>query len=320
VFSVVELTSDLLPEANALAQTYYAEACKAVPALPAAVTVPDLGEVADAGMGVVAVDEGRVVGVLAAVLCFEGLFGPVVSALVPFGGLAVTGDQRTDVVVALYAAAARRWVDAGATSHAIIASPHNAAAIEGLYRCGFGRRTVDAIRAMESPTNPPLPPSLPTTTAGVNISEVDAGRTAAIAPLFLALSRHMRSAPNYVHLPAPDPATLTQRVAAGQSRCFVAFDGETPIGYLEAGTNIETFVDTAPNGRHLRALYLAPEARGHGVGAALLGFALSNLADDSIEYVTVDYEEFNPTARSFWTRHFTPYATGFARRIDERLA
>jgi hypothetical protein len=29
--------------------------------------------------------------------------------------------------------------------------------------------------------------------------------------------------------------------------------------------------------------------------------------------------EFNPAARGFWRKHFTPFTLGMTRRVDERL-
>ena len=51
----------------------------------------------------------------------------------------------------------------------------------------------------------------------------------------------------------------------------------------------------------------------------LLAFLLQTLKAEGYTRLGVDFESFNPTARGFWLRYFTPYTYSVARRIDERI-
>lgn len=71
-----------------------------------------------------------------------------------------------------------------------------------------------------------------------------------------------------------------------------------------------------------KALSLASyheEHRGKGVCQNLLNFVISTLNADGYTQLGVDFESFNPAARGFWLKYFTPYTHSVVRRIDERI-
>jgi GNAT superfamily N-acetyltransferase len=78
----------------------------------------------------------------------------------------------------------------------------------------------------------------------------------------------------------------------------------------------ETFISRESDMINLCGAYLLSEFRGKGVYDALLGYAASVLAREGYVRIGVDFESFNPTARGFWLKHFTPYTTSVVRRIN----
>ncbi len=313
MLSVDTLSPAHLDAANALAAAAYTEACEHLPALPRGATVPDLGHLAANGMGVAAFDAGRMVGVLAAVAPFAGLFGPTTGTFAPLGAFAVTGERRERTASALYEAAAARWIEVGALSHAVVAYAHDTAALEGLARSGFGRRTVDAIREAR-----PLEPT-PAPAGDVVLEELSPTRHGDALHLYRGMWAHLAATPTYLFPPDTSERALLDGIAGRGSRLFVARAGGALVGFLEVTHEGETFVDALPSVAHICGAYLMPEHRGDGVAAALLDHVLAVLAGEGRTHLGVDYEELNPTGRGFWLKHFTPFSLGVTRRIDERL-
>jgi GNAT superfamily N-acetyltransferase len=64
----------------------------------------------------------------------------------------------------------------------------------------------------------------------------------------------------------------------------------------------------------------APEARGSGVGRALLSVIVAWARSAGFERMAVDFETPNLLARRFWLRSFTPVCLSFERHLDDRLA
>lgn len=138
---IINFNDTHLSAAADLALQNYQEERAAVAALPAVDSVPDLAQFADAGFGAAAFERGKMVGFL----CFytpwnhafttyaRGSFSPVhAHGTVP--------DGRTEIYRRMYQMAARKLVEAGATSHSIGIYAHDTQARNAFYTYGFGLR------------------------------------------------------------------------------------------------------------------------------------------------------------------------------------
>ena len=92
----------------------------------------------------------------------------------------------------MYQAAAKKWVKAGAVSHAICLYEHDEEAKQQLFRYGFGMRCLDAIRPMEA-----IDCAI---SNGYEFFELPKEDYASVYPLHLALNEHYCSTPFFCEL------------------------------------------------------------------------------------------------------------------------
>jgi GNAT superfamily N-acetyltransferase len=134
--------------------------------------------------GAVAVRGGRVVGYLLGVPKPAGTWGP--NMWVESAGHAV---ENAEDVRDLYALAATRWVDEGATAHYALVPEHDDALIGAWFRLAFGHQHTHAVR--EIPTSAPQVPEAlvvrPATRQDIH----------ALAELDVELPRHQGLAPTF---------------------------------------------------------------------------------------------------------------------------
>ena len=101
-------------------------------------------------------------------------------------------------------------------------------------------------------------------------------------------------------------ATIAANLA--QRNLFGAFDGDALAGMIGVG------LDSAAKARHkasIRAMYVAPNQRGRGLGKQLLVHALGFAAAmDGVRQVTLDVTANNAAAMALYAAHgFTIYGT-----------
>lgn len=306
-------------ECQALAQRSYAAACARMRTLPERAVVPRLDGLAYTGLGVVALDGGRPVGLLAGVAPFEGLFGDVLGTFAPLGACVVDerlpDHERRVVLTRLYQAAAERWVVAGALSHAIVVYADDRPVVDALIRSGFGLRTIDAIRTTE-----PLDPAPAPLGRGLRATEIPVTDAQRVLPLCRGLTAHLRASPSLMAVKDLTADEFVRRLEERRSRLFGIEHGADLVGYLEVADRGETFVSGEAGVANIVGAFLAPELRGRGLADALLDVVIATLRAEGATHLGVDYEAFNPAASGFWPKHFTEYSFGLTRRMDERLA
>lgn len=301
-------------DATMLALTAFAHERESVPALAADGVPSVLGRaVADlvqGGTGVAALDGDRLMGYLAFIGPIEGFWGST-GCFAPLHGIAVSGTDRARLTSRLFQHAAEPMVVRGVDTFAISTYRHDGELHEGLALNGFGIRNADAIRMVDPPLDiPPVP--------GIEYRELSWQEAGPLLPLLNGLVRHLRRSPTFLSVDEFTEAGFAERREDRKSRCFVAFDGDEPVGYLEVTDDGENVLTTAPDMRNICGAYLAEEYRGHGIYDGLLAFALATLRREGIRRVGVDFETMNPTALHFWDKHFDRYTASFARRLDAR--
>ena len=95
---------------------------------------------------------------------------------------------------------------------------------------------------------------------------------------------------------------------------------EQPLGYLGITPSSQDACTLIrdPGTASIVKAYTLPDARGLGVGAALLNHALIWAKDQGYLRCSVDYEAANPPARCFWQRWFDPVVVSLMRVVLEQ--
>lgn len=292
-------------EATSLAQKLHDEARHQAD-LPNA-TLPNLSFLAN-GLGVVCVENGRMLGYLGATGPYQNQFATRASGVYsPLEANGVVGENPARIWHRMYQAAAARWVAAGAGWHAITLHAHDAAAQHALWQYGFGMRCADAIRRAEPICVAPVP--------GIVCREQQNG--SAVQALRMGLDRHLCQSPCFMTHGHADLTNWLNGIAGRQSRIFAALANGVPVAYVEVGGSGETYFSEHPTVANICGTFCAEEWRGKGVSRLLLNRVLQTLQGEGLRYLGVDYETINPTAAAFWPKHFTPYTLSLARRTDQ---
>jgi GNAT superfamily N-acetyltransferase len=115
-----------------------------------------------------------------------------------------------------------------------------------------------------------------------------------VTPLFVGYREFYRGAPEVER----SRAFLTAMLETGQSVIFLALRRETAVGFVQM---FRTYGTGAL--RHiwiLNDLFVAPDARRHGVGRALMGYARDYATRDGAARLTLRTEVTNATAQALY--------------------
>jgi GNAT superfamily N-acetyltransferase len=282
-----------------------------------------LGPLAD---GAVAEAGGRLVGFLLgerqlhAPREYLSYFVEPYSVVMPLHAHAVALDADSVAVVrALYGALAGVWVARGFFVHTAHVVAGDAALQEAWLSLGFGRKATCAVR----PTAEPLPAASPTP---VEIRHAAATDLEAVARLMHVNALHHASAPLFWPY-------LRETVDAGRAYAAALLD-DRANGHVLAQRGgrvlgMQTFTPPtflSPLLVPPRMIYLfhgvvEAEARGEGIGSALLARSMAWAREQGHEHCALHFGSANLAAAAFWTgQGFVPIEHSMQRRIDERVA
>ena len=279
--------------------------------------------------GVVAERDGETVGFLLATAIlpvptqFLAQFYPPRSMSMPYEGHALAADEEPSLYRELYAALAGDWVRRGFFDHFVDVPAGDAAAREAWDSLGFAREITCVVREVELPV---APAGRQEDASELEIHQVDAEEIDTITALADALWEH--------HVLSPIFAPYLSEVAAGSREMalgllaepanahFVAYRDGKPLG-------MDTFVTSGfspPLATPEACIYLwqgivYPNARGEGVGRALLSHAMSWAQEQGYRWCTLHFYAANLAGASFWLANgFRPLEHRLRRRVDERIA
>jgi GNAT superfamily N-acetyltransferase len=312
MLSIVRLDDATIEAAGALVASEHAEARRAHLGLPAAFDRPEactaaLQRLRDRGhTGVAAFERGRPLAVM------TGIAGGD-HARLPAEGFAVAPDldDPTTVLARLYGELAPELVAAGVLRHYIdhvVLRPLEAA----LSNLGFGRHHVYASQPAASRSGP----------AGVRVRVGGVDDLGVVARLALVEIRFRATPPVYgPAVPRSLEEVLDHHRAlhhAGATHLLATVDGRD-VGLL----TIELASPAprlCPDGQpYIGPTATDPDARGRGVGRALVDTALGWAHAHGYRWVSVDFEPANPLSRPFWLGNgFRPIGYGVLRSIDAR--
>lgn len=311
---IIPFEKEHASEASTLAYTAYKRSCETISCLPLLPDIPSLYEFAGNGAGVAAVDDGQLLGFLCAYPPFDDAFGiaGVRGVYVPPHAHGTVTENSGVIYTRLYEAAARCWAEAGAVSHAITLYTHDKPTVDLFFKTGFGLRCVDAVRNIAVVPFDPL--------EGCTFLELDKTEAVALFPLLSALNDHLKQSPIFLDFGVmPTEACFAAVIRQQDARYFAVRHMNRYVAYMKIGHDGENFISNNPIMLNIRGAYCLPEYRGTGLYRALLAYVNNILHTEGIGYLGVDYESYNPPARGFWEKHFTPYTYTVVRRIDHTI-
>lgn len=260
---------------------------------------------------VAAISGGRLVGFLSGFLVPD-LWGKR-GIYCPEWAHSAAGQTRR-IYQEMYTRLSASWVANGCFTHALGMLASDREGIDALNWLGFGHVGGDAVRELEPVKGP--------------VSDVEVRRATwadldEIMSLVVGLNHHMAAPPTFLAFThPPDRDSYSDQAADPATSLLLAFRGGEAVGYMRFGpasTNACGIIVDAGTSSNTGA-FVREDARGSGVGAALLNRGLEWARSRGYARCAVDFETANVLAARFWTRHFQPVAYGLARRVDERVA
>lgn len=304
---IIDFTANHIEAAAHLARQNYEEERGFVPACPKSVALPDMKQFADNNLGVAAFENGKMVGFLCPYPPIKRPFQleNVLGAYSPKCANAAIGQNRVAVYARMYQVVANKWARAGLSNHAITLYAHDAEVHRQFFEYGFGLWGINAMRLMEEIEARPV--------SEVDFVELPRERFSETLPLQNALVEHFRQSPMFIRFEYHTEEGLAAECAKLPFRYFGAFDSGKMVAYMRV------LKDMGNNGRQtICGAFCLPDYRGRGIYQALLNHVIVVLKAEGNTLLEVDFESFNPTARGFWLKYFTPYMCGVVRRIDEK--
>lgn len=301
-----------IPKAIDLVRKAYEEERVKVGCLPPIESFPSLVDFARNRLGVAAINGNEVVGFLCCMSPWDDYFGTARGTFIPINAHATVREDRKRLYSLLYEKAASVWVRQGILSHALGVYTQDIEAVESFFNNGFGLRTIDAIRPMESI-------GLSETDLKINYYELNEDRFSEVLPQLNELIGHLNESPMFMPHRKIDEKRFSDDVERSKRRYFVAEYNGRLIGHMKITEAGESFIGETGTMANIQGAYIYDEFRGRGVYNNLLEYTIGRLMDEGYIKLGVDFESFNPTARGFWLKHFTPYIYGMTRRIDERI-
>lgn len=331
--SVVPLSADHLDSVAALLAARHRRDRSWVPDLspeyedPAA-TRPILHDIlaTDSTCGVVALREGQVVAYLlgapelrSPTRTFAGFMHPR-AAEIPYAGYAATPDVGATVYPLLYATLAQDWVMNGLVGH-YITIPANPDAGEPWWDLGFGRVIALSVRAttpdvQETAAATAIEFRRATTADEESVQSVmtEFFRTFAAPPIFVPfLPETTEERRRFVTEYLADPA-CPYWLAVANGRVVGLQLLEEPRSPHWQQSRLETL----PRAVYLFIAYTVPEARGAGIGAALLHHTLAWAREAGYDYCMAHYHTASRASRFWRSLGFQPVSYWLSRSVDER--
>ncbi len=275
--------------------------------------------------GVVAEVDGRISGFLfgermdLAPTDMASLFIPPHSIAIPIEGHAVAADTDPTLLYrAMYGVLASEWTTNGYFVHRAAITPGDAGVQEAWVSLGFGRYLTAATRTTS--------PVAARGAAGIDIERASPEDIDDVIALAGVLNNHHWHSPMFWPiLPETQDSARQFNLAALRSAdmpYFVAYQKGTPIAmqtFLKPGFTPP--IVARENDVYLFEGVVSDDARGGGIGTAVLSHAMAWARDAGFQTCTLHFASANPTGGPFWLGHrFIPVEHTMERRIDGRIA
>lgn len=270
---------------------------------------PRLKHMIEGTPGVAALQNGRLVGFLAAYLMDD--FRGERAVYSPEWGHAAVPEQSRQIYQALYTALAAQWVQQGYLTHYITTLAYDAYTLETFHWLSFGMMAVDAIKDLTP---------VESGDAGVEIREATVREIPDVVELDRALVQYMASSPIFFSQPQRDVSHYEEWLAGPDHHLWLAYRDAEAVGHIELQKwNPDVCVVTQDERSvSIVRAFTKERFRGQGVGTALLNRVLSWAHAAGFERCAVDFEPHNPLATAFWLRYFDPVCYSVVRHVNLR--
>jgi GNAT superfamily N-acetyltransferase len=312
---IVPLSEEHLEQATSMVAARYRAAREQIPFLPArfedpGAILPRLEGHVGHVPGVAALRGDRLVGFVLSLLVRNR--GERLAVVPDFGHAAEAGGSYP-IYRQMYAAIADRWLANGCFWHAITFYPCEREALDAWFSVGFGLAVIDALQVLDTPP----PPAKSADICRARVQDIDL-----VAPLELALERHLSSSPAYLPLIVEGGRRGLEDWLADESHAlWLAFrDGEA-VAYLRFEPSEGLVLPTASESTvAITGAYTREAVRGTGIGTALLRHGFEWARSAGYRHCSVDFESANLPGSRFWLRHFEPVCHSLMRRVSPYVA
>jgi len=216
---IEQFTCNHIAEALEIAKQNYQEERKFVSDLPEEIRFPKLDYFAENGLGVVALENGKVVGFLCAVEPWEGAFDTF-DSLGTFSPLHANGaikENRGRIYQDMVEVAYDKWAKMGILGAGICLYAHDEEAKKALFEYGFGMRVKDRVQTIEKK-------ELHT---AFSFRELAVDEFPVVRQMRIDLDAHLKNSPCFLQSTREECNEWLEKVEEGDRRTFVAMkDGE----------------------------------------------------------------------------------------------
>ncbi len=213
----------------------------------------------------------------------------------------------------MYRELAADWVRRGIPLHIIGFLAHDQELRDILFDLGFGGILAERIRDLSE---------IPRPSRGLAVEGLEDRDS--LHPLHEEHMAFYAQSPLFVRK-ATDPASVKRDVDEyydGGDRIFAVREQGQVRAYLavgESARNSECFLLQQTNTAQIKSLYVTPELRNRGIGAALLNRGIQWAREEGFDALVVEHETANIPGAQFWSRFFDPYVYFSMRYVDNTL-
>jgi GNAT superfamily N-acetyltransferase len=210
----------------------------------------------------------------------------------------------------LYQSASATWLARDKVDHSLVVAAKDPAALEAWFSLSFGKQQVYAVRDTAPIAMPP----------GIQVRKASAEDAADIVAMGPLVAQHQAGPPVFSPPRAGFfeqlPASLARELARPEATFFIAHANGRAEGFAlwhEAAPSLLV----PPQACELALAATRPEARGRGVGSALLAHGLAWAHAQGYRWCVTDWRSTNLLSSRFWiNRGFEPTAYRLHRRIQ----
>jgi GNAT superfamily N-acetyltransferase len=234
------------------------------------------------------------------------------AALVPEYAHSAQQQGKQELYQLMYQQLAQEWLVEGIHLHLVGHLAHDPALLETLYMLGFGAIVCEQLRDLSTNVEHQAIPIR---------EEVDPQQ---LIDLELEHRRYYQRSPIFLSRPTGRDEALADITAQikGGDHFYVAYEEVEPCAYMilgEAGVGDEGFLLQKTNSAQIKSAYARPNARGKGIGRALLQYAIEWSSQGGFERLFVEHETANVSGGNFWRKHFVPFVYFSMRYIDSTI-